>query len=675
MSESSKQGGRVRIVPAEATQLIASYRQASDAFMDRGGTLENLVIEAANLLGRQPPLVPLNEIGESLRSDADQLSDFLELVERLDGLAVRLDALPNLCLSATCANDTYREFLSFARRLTRSESVDELIEAVDDMTTSGAFGAEGVFTTGTIPRELRPIFATAYAIAMDHGWWNDDLPFYVAAGIPAYGDPNPATALSLAHLLATDRSYQPFETSANPFDLQRSEGMFGPVVSYLEEHPEIARRFISDLLAEDPTHRALHAESAPRSDHVARIILAAGNEGTDVEARTSFANHLIQSLNSGDAISSEVFWATWAVHADLALSHDVQTTTPTFPISRAVPEAIRPHWERLWNSRISPTLLKFLSGSGDTLQKTLVAFATPLLVNATFNDEEFPRGPGNDPGGTFTTRTLFEAAEAVDVRSPTTAGDGVSPADRGRRVISQALRDVSPEGPIARDEFAIIDHGVLDGVSTYSVLLPGVIDLSKPSPGFDPVHATVRDIDEVAIHSAPTASVDDNRYAQMVIAGLDVLGVEPRSNVMLVGHSFGADTVLDIAADEQFNSQYNLTHVVAAAYDSVPQLAAVPTSIDVLVLQNESDQAIALERFHRDVGQGDESVSINTFAHEVREFAGGLGSDLGHHPDRYIEYVNNTRDSELDRFFESIEDTGYTTPGATLAVDVSVQDE
>ena len=166
--------------------------------------------------------------------------------------------------------------------------------------------------------------------------------------------------------------------------------------------------------------------------------------------------------------------------------------------------------------------------------------------------------------------------------------------------------------------------------------------------------------------------MEDNRYAQLVIAGLEEIGVPASSNVLLIGHSFGADTVLDIAADDDFNSTYNLTHVVAAAYDSVPQLAAVPASIDVLVLQNEDDKVITLERFHRAVGQGDESVSINSFAHDVREFDGGLGNDLGHHPDRYIDYLNNTNDADLDQFLAGLDEAGFTAEGTKVAVDVSI---
>ena len=126
--------------------------------------------------------------------------------------------------------------------------------------------------------------------------WNADLPLYVAAGVPTYGDPSPETLLALAHLLATGRGYQPFETSANPFDLPRDEGLFGSVVHAFGENPELARKFIGDLLAQEETH-AFHRQSVPRSDQLAQLIVAAGSGGPDLQAQTIFANHLIDSLN------------------------------------------------------------------------------------------------------------------------------------------------------------------------------------------------------------------------------------------------------------------------------------------------------------------------------------------------------------------------------------------
>lgn len=666
----AERAGRVGVAPIEVRHLTASYRDASATLIDSGAALHGLVAQAGNLLGRQPPPIPLADIGEELRRDGEQLRGILEFIERTDGIAFQLKSTPSQDLAPTAAHASGWAFHSLARQIASTTSLEELISVVDQITQSDAFAADGVFTTSTVPYELRPLFATAFAIAMDHGWSSADLPMYFAAAIPTYGDPSRDTLHTLATWLASDRSYQPFETSANPFDLPRSEGMFGPVVNAFEADPVLARTFLSDFLFEySATGSSVlhsHVQTAPRGDHLARTILAAGGGGTDVASQSSFTNDLIGSLNAAGTATSEVFWATWAVHAELALSHDVRTTAPTFGVDRVVPQVVRPHWETLWNDHIGPTVLTFLAGTGKAVTDTYTTFATPLAANATYRDDEVDNGPGNDLGGTFTTRSLAAVVAEINATS--------DPVQRGRESLTAALDDLAPEGPIASDEFAVIDHGrSISGASTYTVLVPGVVDLSNPSPGFDPTHTTVRDIDRVAIHSAPTASVADNQYAQMIIAGLEEIGVDPDSNLLLVGHSFGADTVLDIAADVDFTERYNLTHVVAAAYDSVPQLAAVAPGIDVLVLQNERDKAITLERFHRFMGQGDESVSINTFSHEVREFDGGLGRDLGHHPDRYIEYLNTTTDPELDRFLASVDEAGFTLAGTKVAIDVSIE--
>ncbi len=65
-------------------------------------------------------------------------------------------------------------------------------------------------------------------------------------------------------------------------------------------------------------------------------------------------------------------------------------------------------------------------------------------------------------------------------------------------------------------------------------------------------------------------------------------------------------------------------------------------------------------------------MSVNTFAHEVRTFAGGWGADIGHHQDRYVTYLETTDDAELTRFFESITATGYADSGTSVAIDVTL---
>jgi hypothetical protein len=190
--------------------------------------------------------------------------------------------------------------------------------------------------------------------------------------------------------------------------------------------------------------------------------------------------------------------------------------------------------------------------------------------------------PGGDLAGTFGT----------EVRSPWLLAAS-SAGSHGRDLVSRALADTAANGQIRADEFEIVrmsDGRVL-------VILPGVTDLTSPGLGLGDRHRSVRDLDQHAYPSSRSTDVDDNRYAQMVIEALAVSGVAPGTELVLVGHSFGADTALDLAADDSFNGPdgYRVSHVVAAAYHSQPQLEHVPDSTRVLVLQNHRDVPVIVE--------------------------------------------------------------------------------
>ena len=170
---------------------------------------------------------------------------------------------------------------------------------------------------------------------------------------------------------------------------------------------------------------------------------------------------------------------------------------------------------------------------------------------------------------------------------------GATPTERGRRLVARALDDTDDSRRIRPDEIGVVR---IDG-GRYVVILPGVVDLSTPALGWSPQHRSVRDLDRAAIRSSRSTAVADNRYAQGVIDALTTAGVPPGSDLLVVGHSFGADTALDLAADATFNGAdgYRVTHVVAAAYHSTPQLPAVPPATEVLVLQNHRDVPVIVE--------------------------------------------------------------------------------
>jgi len=193
---------------------------------------------------------------------------------------------------------------------------------------------------------------------------------------------------------------------------------------------------------------------------------------------------------------------------------------------------------------------------------------------------------------------------------------------------------------------------------------------------------------------------------------------------MIVGHSFGADAALDLASDPVFNnpnSGVNVTHVVAAAYYSQPQLPDVQDHTEVLVLQNTVDAAViaeatayetidakndifgtigqvidtsidaaelALDSVRGDgVGVVNNDISqslIDSYIGEVTQFSetitvarftGGT-EGAGHKQVNYTDFVNGSEGTALDStvqdFYTSVAEAGYAQRGESFAVDVSV---
>jgi hypothetical protein len=188
-----------------------------------------------------------------------------------------------------------------------------------------------------------------------------------------------------------------------------------------------------------------------------------------------------------------------------------------------------------------------------------------------------------------------------EVRTPYLV-EGADPISRGRALAVRALEDTADSGQVRVDEFQVVR---LDD-RRWIVVLPGVVDLSKPSLGWDPRHRSVRDLDRAALTSAGSTGTAWNPYARAVHQALVSTGVPPGAELLVVGHSFGADTALDLAADPAFNvladghrtpgaDGYRVTHVIAAAYHSGPQLAQVPGATEVLVVQNRRDRVVVAE--------------------------------------------------------------------------------
>jgi hypothetical protein len=220
-----------------------------------------------------------------------------------------------------------------------------------------------------------------------------------------------------------------------------------------------------------------------------------------------------------------------------------------------------------------------------------------------------------------------------ELRSPYDM-EAADPSELGRQLVMRALQDTATPGQIRKDEFELVR--LADG--RYLLALPGVVDLTDFGPFHDRDNRSVRDLDQSALRSSLGTSVGGNAYAEMVWDALDEHGVPPGSEVVIVGHSFGADTALDLASDAQFNGPggFDVTHVVAAGYDSQPQLDDVPDRTHVLVLQNRKDVPVLAETAEHVVTQPLEDVREIVDGVADLDVGGVLGGVFGAvwHPTR-----------------------------------------
>lgn len=306
-----------------------------------------------------------------------------------------------------------------------------------------------------------------------------------------------------------------------------------------------------------------------------------------------------------------------------------------------------------------------------------------------------------DRDGTYSARVSTEEGRRHLTPHGTTA------TARALDTILQTLAHTGEQRQIWRDEFEIVKVNA----NQYMVVLPGVTDLSNPQFGLDPNNRTVRDIDQFAVRSAQSTGMGDNVYAQMVQQALAVNGVPIGADIMLVGHSFGADTALDLAADPRFNGPgaYNVTHAVVAGYHSGPQIVHVPARTEVLALHNTEDIPVRIEQIGNPVLRGVDliqggfervifgdpfggiptmftgaatvaRIDIGSAAPGVQEFGDrqhlvvfeGGTDGRGHHQTNYISYLKTTDEIAVTSFAASVALAGYARGGNVTAIDISV---
>jgi dienelactone hydrolase len=260
------------------------------------------------------------------------------------------------------------------------------------------------------------------------------------------------------------------------------------------------------------------------------------------------------------------------------------------------------------------------------------------------------------------------------------------PAD-GRAVLLAAMGGFADEGRIGRDEIEIraLDNG------RYIVVLPGVTDLSQ---GFDRFAEQVREdglfgvpegsreaYDTWADNDEPTvrkmryayeaALRDDttvNEYSTVVIDAMQAVGVPAGSEVMIVGHSFGAYTAIDLAVEPTFNGgavdgyHVDVTHVVAAGAETDWRFDELPATTNALVLNNRWDAVYQAENLLH------ANASPTRPGHLEVEFWGDRVG-YGHDEQNYIEWVAESDHRRVARWLDGV-GTLYSASGTRVSVRV-----
>ena len=263
-----------------------------------------------------------------------------------------------------------------------------------------------------------------------------------------------------------------------------------------------------------------------------------------------------------------------------------------------------------------------------------------------------------------------------------------SPVD-SRAAVLDAMRGLADEQRIGRDEIEIraLDNG------RYVVVLPGVTDLSA---GVDEFVDRVRDdpfgvgdagrdaYDAWADNDEPTvrkmryafeaALRDDstvNEYSVVAAEALEAAGIPAGADVMIIGHSFGAYTAMDLAADPSFNAAHGaetsgyhvqVTHVVAAGAETDWRFDDVPAETSTLVLNNRVDLVYRVEDVLHPDGDAEHP------GHLEQNFWGGWHGK-GHDEHNYLDWLADTGNDGVAAWFDDIGDR-YTSGGTRVSAQV-----
>jgi hypothetical protein len=148
------------------------------------------------------------------------------------------------------------------------------------------------------------------------------------------------------------------------------------------------------------------------------------------------------------------------------------------------------------------------------------------------------------------------------------------PRGLGDLVRGVALRDEGRHGEIS---VSIVTDA--DGTEHVIVDIPGTKSWNlSPNP----------DVTSVGTDIRAMAGLDTS-YEEGIMLALGAAGVGPHTDVMLVGHSEGGIVAINTARDAVRSGRFNITHVVTAGAPIGEVSEQVPSSVQVLALENDGD--------------------------------------------------------------------------------------
>ncbi len=260
----------------------------------------------------------------------------------------------------------------------------------------------------------------------------------------------------------------------------------------------------------------------------------------------------------------------------------------------------------------------------------------------------------------------------------------------GRATLVASMGGLVDERRIGPDEIEI--RALANG--RYIIVLPGVTDLTEGLGAFasrlsdegpfgvddglgDARHAWA-DNDEPTVrktrYAYEAALYDDttvNEYSTAVIVAMRRAGLPIGADVMLVGHSFGGYTAIDLAANRSFNGpgtrpgsyHVNVTHVVAAGAEVDWRFDEVSATTHTLVLNNQWDAVYRSEDVLHD------NARPTAPSHLEKIFWGGRVG-VGHDEQNYIDWIRDATDHEdLAGWLAGVDEI-YSSGGIRVSVKV-----